>query len=310
MPYLSARGYDSYAVSLRGQGASSRVAAPGVAAKNVAGTLATHSDDLAVVVAAVGAASRSGGQPAAPPVVCAHSFAGLVLQDMASSGRVGAAQAQGGGTAPTPPTPPTPQISAACYLASVPPSGNKAMVGRFLKRDPWASAKLTYAFIAATFARDAKACRECFLSEDASDALAESVRARLAGNLSPLRLLDLSDMSRRVPLGAPREETAAARVPSLVLRGVQDAVVDEEAAAELEGWCLAGRGGGGGGGAGGGAGGAGGGAGQGGGANVRRVEIQGLAHDVMLDVRWEEAARELVAWLEEDVVVGGAGSVA
>jgi pimeloyl-ACP methyl ester carboxylesterase len=276
MPYLSARGFDTYAVSLRGQGASARVPAPGIASKGVAGTLATHADDLADVVAAVAARAADASVP--PPVVCSHSFSGLILQDMAASGRVVAAGAAGAATTSTPP-----RLSGAAYLGSVPPSGNKAMVGRFLKRDPWASAKLTYAFIAATFARDAKTCRECFLSADADDALVESVRARIEAQLSPLRLLDLGDMNRRVPLPAPGAGSAAATVPSLVLRGKQDGVVDEEAAAELEGWLK----------------------GSGGKTNnnkVRRVEIDRMAHDVMLDVRWEEAARELVAWLEEDVV--------
>lgn len=267
MPYLAARGFPVYAVSLRGQGGSARTPAPGVAAKNVAGTLATHARDLSAVVEAVAAGFGEGDGSARaarpPPVVCAHSFGGLILQELLSSPPTLA-------TAATPST----LLSGAAYLGSVPPSGNKAMVGRFLKRDPWLSAKLTYAFITASFARDAKTCRACFLSKDAPDALAESVRASIAAHLSPLRLIDLQDMSKRVPLGRPLH------VPSLVLRGTEDGVVDAEAAEELAGWA-------------------------GSGADsaapptpVRRVEIEGLAHDVMLDVRWEEAARELAAWLE------------
>lgn len=280
MPYLSARGWPVYALSMRAQGASGRQAAPGVA-RGVAGTLATHADDLASVVGAVargvgeeetqeqgGKESRS-SRP--PPVVCAHSFGGLILQELISRRRTGAEA-----TASAPPPIP---LSGLAFLGSVPPSGNKDMVGRFLKRDAWASAKLTYAFVAASFAKDAKACRECFLSADAPDALAESVRARIAAQLSPLRLIDLADMSRRVPLPAP-SAAAARRAPALVLRGAQDGVVDAEAAEELARWCAS--------------------SGEGVGEATRttRVEVEGLAHDVMLDVRWEEAARELAAWLE------------
>jgi alpha-beta hydrolase superfamily lysophospholipase len=230
----------------------------------VAGTLATHADDLASVVAAVaqGVGEEGDAPTRPPPVVCAHSFGGLILEELVS--RSGASSAS---SAPVP-------ISGAAYLGSVPPSGNKAMVGRFLKRDPWASAKLTYAFIAASFAKDAKTCRECFLSAQAPDSLVEAVRSKIAANLSPLRLIDLTDMNKRVPLPPPSAQ-AATPAPALVLRGVEDGVVDAEAAEELAAWCGGGK------------------------SKTTRVEIEGLAHDVMLDVRWEEAARELVAWLEK-----------
>jgi alpha-beta hydrolase superfamily lysophospholipase len=264
MPYLAERGWPSYAVSLRGQGASGRQAAAGVA-KGVAGTLATHADDLASVVAAVarGVGEGAAGAPPStrpPPVVCAHSFGGLILEELVSRG--------------APASSPPVAIAGAAYLGSVPPSGNKAMVGRFLKRDPWASAKLTYAFIAASFAKDAKTCRECFLSAEAPDSLVEAVRSKIAAQLSPLRLIDLTDMNRRVPLPPPSAQ-AATPAPALVLRGVEDGVVDAEAAEELAAWCGSSQ------------------------TATTRVEIEGLAHDVMLDVRWEEAARELVAWLEK-----------
>lgn len=62
LPYFSAAGYDCWAVSLRGQGGSER------GSLKVAGTLQSHADDLASVVAALPAA----------PVVVAHSFGGLL----------------------------------------------------------------------------------------------------------------------------------------------------------------------------------------------------------------------------------------
>jgi alpha-beta hydrolase superfamily lysophospholipase len=64
-PHFSAAGYDSWAVSLRGQGGSDRVVGA-----SVAGTLDSHATDLAEVVA----------QMDAPPVMVAHSFGGLIAQ--------------------------------------------------------------------------------------------------------------------------------------------------------------------------------------------------------------------------------------
>lgn len=64
MPYFSAQGYDSYAMSFRSQGKSQGLpdAKPG--------TLHSAAADLASVVASL----------PRPPVVIAHSFGGLVLQ--------------------------------------------------------------------------------------------------------------------------------------------------------------------------------------------------------------------------------------
>lgn len=64
MPYFAERGYDSYALSFRGQGEGERV--PGAKP----GTLQSCAADVASVVASL---PRS-------PVVVAHSFGGLVLQ--------------------------------------------------------------------------------------------------------------------------------------------------------------------------------------------------------------------------------------
>jgi len=359
MPRLAAKGHPTYAVSLRGQGRSDRRPAAAVAAKGVAGTLATHADDLASVVQAVAAglgregAEGAGGRAPERVVVVAHSFGGLVLQDLMSRGPTGAA-AEGAGAAaaaaaaaataeaaaaaaagaeaeaaeaaaeapaarapaaaaaPPPPAPsarppaaaeaagaaaaaaaaaagaaaaaaeaaeaaaaPLP-LAGAAFLGSIPPSGNGPMIGRFLRRDPWLSAKLTYAMVSASFARDAAACRACFLSADAPPELVEAVRAAIQADLSPLRLIDLADASKRVPLPPPSAR-AATPAPALVMRGELDAIVDGEAAAELEGWLLSG---------------------ETPCPSCSRVELQGLAHDVMLDARWPAAAHELEGWLE------------
>jgi len=64
MPFFAARGYDSYALSFRGQGGSEG------GPDGRAGSLRSCAEDVASVVAAL----------PAPPVAVAHSFGGLVLQ--------------------------------------------------------------------------------------------------------------------------------------------------------------------------------------------------------------------------------------
>ena len=64
MPFFAAKGFDSYALSFRGQGASER------GPSGEAGTLQSCARDVASVVASL----------PAPPVAIAHSFGGLVLQ--------------------------------------------------------------------------------------------------------------------------------------------------------------------------------------------------------------------------------------
>lgn len=74
MPYFSARGYDTYAVSLRAQGGSD----PALPGQSVAGTLDVHAADLATLVPVIQQSSSPGGGRA--PVIIGHSFGGLILQ--------------------------------------------------------------------------------------------------------------------------------------------------------------------------------------------------------------------------------------
>jgi alpha-beta hydrolase superfamily lysophospholipase len=79
-----------------------------------------------------------------------------------------------------------------------------------------------------------------------------------------VRLLDLKDMQARTPLPAPPR----GHPPAFVLGAAGDAIVDEEAVRELGRW-----------------------------AGAAPVVLPGMAHDVMLDTRWQEAAAALETWL-------------
>ena len=91
---------------------------------------------------------------------------------------------------------------------------------------------------------------------------------RIAGS-SRVRLLDLRALGASLPLPPP---PAGVRTPTLVLGGADDFVVDEEGLRE---------------------------SGRAYGAPV--VVLPRMAHDVMLDVRWEAAASELESWLAREV---------
>ncbi|PNW83982.1 hypothetical protein CHLRE_04g213100v5 [Chlamydomonas reinhardtii] len=248
MPYFAARGYDTYAVSLRAQGGSD----PAPAGVSVAGTLDVHAADLASLVPAV-AASSGGG---AAPVMLGHSFGGLIVQKyVLGSAKPGtAASTAPGSFAP---------LSGAGFLCSVPQSGNKQMVTRFLFRDPILSLKLTWGFVARSFATSLTACRELFFSADIPADKLEKYQKLLAA-ASPTRLIDLKDMNAQVPLPAP----PATAPPAFVLGGVEDKVVDTQAVEELARHY-----------------------------GTQPVLLPAVAHDCMLDTRWEQAAQELEKWL-------------
>lgn len=83
---------------------------------------------------------------------------------------------------------------------------------------------------------------------------------------SSVRLLDLSDVTKQVPLPAPAPGSTP---PVFVLGGEDDNVVDVPAVQELASYY-----------------------------GVEPLVIPGLAHDCMLDTRWQVAASELRGWLE------------
>ncbi|KXZ41444.1 hypothetical protein GPECTOR_464g376 [Gonium pectorale] len=153
MPYFAARGYDTYAVSMRAQGGSDP-ATPGSA---VAGTLDQHTADLASLVPGL----QSPGGPA--PVLLGHSFGGMFVHKyvlaMAPPGALSTSATPGS----------FPPISGAALMCSVPHTGNKQLVMRFLMRDPIFSFKLTWGFVARSFARSKEAARELFFSKDIPD---------------------------------------------------------------------------------------------------------------------------------------------
>ncbi|GFR41648.1 hypothetical protein Agub_g2385 [Astrephomene gubernaculifera] len=282
MPYFSSRGYDTYAVSFRAQG-SSDPAPPG---QSVAGTLDAHAADLATLVPLVqsmsatdananaAAADANGGSAGGgsgsgssgrAPVLVAHSFGGLIAQKyVLGLAKPGSSSASSSSSSPPPPAPGSfPPLSGAAFLNSVPPTGNKKLVLRFMQRDFLYSMRLTWGFMARTFGKSRESCREFFFSKDLPLDKLERYRQQLAA-ASAVRLLDLRDMNAQVPLPPPPPHAP----PAFVLGGVEDGVVDPPAVEELAAYY-----------------------------GVKPVLLDNMAHDSMLDTRWERAAQELENWL-------------
>eukprot|EP00199_Chlamydomonas_sp_CCMP681_P001695 CAMPEP_0119109338 /NCGR_PEP_ID=MMETSP1180-20130426/17853_1 /TAXON_ID=3052 ORGANISM="Chlamydomonas cf sp, Strain CCMP681" /NCGR_SAMPLE_ID=MMETSP1180 /ASSEMBLY_ACC=CAM_ASM_000741 /LENGTH=378 /DNA_ID=CAMNT_0007095081 /DNA_START=30 /DNA_END=1167 /DNA_ORIENTATION=- len=245
MPYFAAHGFDTWAVSLRAQGGSDCVSNSKSSPILVAGTLDSHAKDLSDLIAEV--------FPTTPPVVVGHSFGGLILQQYVQQ------------MAATPDGPGLKRLAGTAFLACVPPSGNGSIVGRYLRKDLLLALRVTWGFVAKSFIQDLSSCRELFFSDDLPEADLRRYQALLA-TCSPVRLIDLNDVNRQVPLPPPPPHAP----PAFVLGGEDDKVVDVEAVEEL--------------------------------AKVYKVApivLPKLAHDLMLDTRWERAAFALEAWLEQ-----------
>ena len=231
--YFASRGHDCYALSCRGQGRSD--VPKGV---SVAATLEEHADDVTAFCASLDK----------PPVLVGHSFGGLVAQ------RVMCQQNP-------------PSLAALALVASVPPTGNGPMVGRFLRRSPIASIKITYAFIAGAFKTNAALCRECFFSNDLSETTLLKHMGQIAESCN-VRLLDLKALDNVLPIPAPKQGSA----PVCVLGGRDDFVVDVEGLEETANW-----------------------------GRTSPIVMEDTAHDLMLDTRWEKAAGALDGWMATNV---------
>lgn len=242
-PYFSNLGYNVVAISLRGQGNSDK------GDLKVAGTLQSHVDDLASVIASFDR----------PPVVVAHSFGGLLLEAYCSL-----QQNMGN----------RPKIAGACLVAAVPPAGNKEIITRITKKSLLKSMRITWGFISKSFRKDADACRELFFSEDLAEDRLLEYQAKLA-QCSDVALLDVRKLSSQVPL-PPLDESifVDGSIRAFVGGGTNDCVVDPPAVAEAAAYY-----------------------------GVTPVLWDNMAHDVMLDTRWEHVAEDIDTWMKESFSV-------
>ena len=227
--YFANKGHDCYAISMRGQGGSDMPPDPDSA---VAGTIETHATDVSGFCASLPTA----------PVLVGHSFGGLIAQAVCTVNKA--------------------DLVGLALLASVPPTGNGPMVGRFMRKSPFASLKITYAFIAGAFKSNQKLCRECFFSKDLPDETLKKHMAQIATSCN-VRLLDLKAMNKSLPVPKPANGCNV-----FVMGGSDDFVVDVEGVLETAEW-----------------------------GHTKAVILENTAHDLMLDTRWEKAAEALEGWM-------------
>ena len=124
MPYSSARGFDSVAVSLRGRGKSG----PPPRGLKAGGTLESHADDVAAVAEMLVSEGRR------PPIVVGHSFGGMVVEKLALREKAKERETMSSaGSSSASASSASSLLSGIALLNSVPPSGNAAMIGRIAK---------------------------------------------------------------------------------------------------------------------------------------------------------------------------------
>lgn len=206
-PYFSKLGYQTVAVSLRGQGKSDK------GNLKIAGTLSSHVDDLESVIRSL----------ERPPVVIAHSFGGLLLEAYC-------AKTSGAVERPT--------LAGVCFLSSVPPSGNKDIIARITKKSIWNSVKITWGFITKSFLKNAEACRELFFSSSLPEEKLILYQQKLVENSSNVALLDVRNLSSELPVAQMTSSIFTnGTVKAFVGGGLNDMVVDPPAIKELAEYC-------------------------------------------------------------------------
>ena len=162
-----------------------------------------------------------------------------------------------------------PKISGVCLLASVPPSGNQDIIMRITKKSFMKSMRITWGFITKSFAKSPEACRELFFSNDLPESTLNIYQQKLA-ECSPVALLDVRTLSKELPLPVVNKAIFPdGKQRAFVGGGLEDCVVDAPAIDEAAAYY-----------------------------NVKPVKWPNVAHDVMLDTRWEQIAQDVAAWLE------------
>ncbi|CAN8232506.1 unnamed protein product [Cochlearia groenlandica] len=201
LSFFSSYGFDSYAISLLGQGESDEPSGP------VAGTLETHASDIADFI-------QSNLSSSSPPVLVGHSFGGLIVQYYLAN--IMNKQSLGTKNA-------FPELSGAVLVCSVPPSGNSGLVLRYLFSKPIAAFKVTLSLAAKRFQTSIPLCRETFFSPAMDDQLVQRYQ-NLMKESSRMPLFDLRKLNASLPVPKPMENSTKV----LVLGAKDDFIVDDE----------------------------------------------------------------------------------
>ncbi|XP_061977207.1 uncharacterized protein LOC133698336 isoform X3 [Populus nigra] len=199
LPFFSGFGFDSYAVSLLGQGESDAPASP------VAGSLQTHAGDVADFIQK---------KLTFPPVLLGHSFGGLIIQCYIANIRNKQTLEK---------KMLYPDLAGAVLVCSVPPSGNSGLVWRYLFSKPVAAFKVTRSLAAKAFQTDLSLCKETFFTSTMEDHLVKRYQA-LMKESSRMPLFDLRKLNSSLPVPSVLKSS----IEVLVLGANDDFIVDTE----------------------------------------------------------------------------------
>eukprot|EP00903_Cladosiphon_okamuranus_P018209 g16750.t1 len=229
MPFLAAKGYETYSISLRG---TSGTLVPGTEpeAKGVKVKISDHVKDV-----------RSFAETVLPdrrPVFISHSFGGVVLLKLmeelandedaedkddksegAAAGGTGLRAAMAGGA----------------FLCSVPPSGNGPMTKRFIKERPVMAVKIVLGFVLKLAVYWPWLARDLFFCQS----LEQSTLKRYMScfKADSRNGLDLGDLLAQLPSQKADSEGRATWLqqapPRLVVGAERDRIVDEAGVKEM-----------------------------------------------------------------------------
>ena len=310
MPYFASRGYSCYALSLRGTGGT--FAGQGV--KKV--KMNQHVQDITDAIAYVQkeeecksqrrmnrdeefGTCNGGGSikddmlflETCKPVLIAHSFGGLAVMKYLEKNLLVLPSKDSDSRQSQSPSFPNKEllvnVSGVVSMCSVPPSGNGKMTMRYLKRSLRDSWKITAGLAMKKCIRDRNLCRELFFGDDHDGITDEDLRRfQTYFERDTVATIDLMDLAKQLPSFQTDESGKAVflselenkadgdtcnlvSIPSLVIGATDDFIVDKEGVDELARYY---------------------------GVNAVMVES---AHDVMLGSRWENGARVILDFLEQ-----------
>jgi pimeloyl-ACP methyl ester carboxylesterase len=223
LPYFASQGYASYALSLRGHGASERPE------RFWRMRIADYVADLAAMA----------GQFDQPPVVIGHAMGGLVMQKYLE----------------------THSAPAAVLMAPVPVRGALGATLKVARRHPFRVLQANVSRSLYPVVRTPRLARELLLSPDTPDERAKALHARMQDE-AYLAYLDM------MALDLPRPRRV--KTPLLVLGAGRDALFTPR---EVHATARAYR-------------------------TEARI-IPNMAHDMMLEPGWQDAAYSIMAWLRQ-----------
>jgi pimeloyl-ACP methyl ester carboxylesterase len=150
LDFFSSRGHHSFAVSLRG---TSITGMPPLDPGEVV-RIEQHVSDIksALLSLKSSMSDRAGGMDTPNPIIVSHSFGGLIVMKLLEDEQI------------------RKNISGACFLCSVPPSGNGPMIKRFIKTKFLSSLKIVWGFVFKAVSIDLPNCRELFFDKSVPSA--------------------------------------------------------------------------------------------------------------------------------------------